>query len=55
MDLQEIKKIIKELAGVKSTLLSKPQIISEANYGRVKDKIENQMIPFVMLSGFRGK
>jgi hypothetical protein len=54
MNLSEIKKIIKELAENKSVLLAKPQIIGEANYGRVKDKIENQMVPFVMLSGFRG-
>jgi len=54
MNLSEIKKIVKELAENKSVLLAKPQIISEANYGRVKAKIENQMIPFVMLSGFRG-
>ena len=54
MNLSEIKKLVKEVTGNKSVLLAKPELISEANYGRVKDKIENQMVPFVMLSGFRG-
>jgi hypothetical protein len=37
-----------------SVLLAKPGLLTEANYERVKDKIENQMVPFVMISAFRG-
>jgi len=54
MDLNELKQIIKEMLTNKSVLLVKPEIINEANYERVKDKIENQMVPVVMISAFRG-
>ena len=35
-------------------LLSKPTNLFEANYGRAKRKIEVEMVPFVMITAFRG-
>jgi hypothetical protein len=54
MDIKGLKKMIKEVMGEKSILLSKPSIITEASYSRIKDKIENKKIPFVMITAFRG-
>ena len=54
MKINEIKKLIKESLKEESVLLSKPDLLLEASYARVKDKIENQMIPFVIISAFRG-
>ena len=46
--------MIKEALIGKSVLLSRPDVLSEANYGRAKRKIEVEMVPFVMISAFRG-
>ena len=54
MKIKDIKAMIKEAVGVGQILLSKPGLIEEANYGRVKHKIEQQKIPFAMLTAFRG-
>lgn len=54
MKINELKKIIKENLKEESILLSKPDLLLEASYARVKDKIENQMIPFVIITAFRG-
>ena len=54
MKIKDLKNMIKEELGDNPILLAKPEILFEANYGRVKRKIENQMIPFAMLSAFRG-
>jgi hypothetical protein len=54
MDIKGLKKMIQEAMGEKSILLSKPSLITEASYSRIKDKIENKKIPFVMITAFRG-
>ena len=56
MKLTDIKNLIKEeLKNEReSVLLAKPEIISEANFGRVKRKIEDEKVPFVMITAFRG-
>jgi len=54
MDIKNLKQLIKEMVKPKSLLLEKPSLITEASYGRIKDKIEQQMIPFAMITAFRG-
>ena len=54
MDIKGLKNMIKEAMEEKSVLLSKPSLITEASYSRIKDKIENKKIPFVMITAFRG-
>ena len=54
MDIKGLKNMIKEVMEEKSILLSKPSLITEASYSRIKDKIENKKIPFVMITAFRG-
>jgi hypothetical protein len=54
MNIKDLKNMIKEVVGRKSVLLAKPSLITEASYSRVKDKIENKKIPFVMITAFRG-
>jgi hypothetical protein len=54
MKIKDLQIMIKEAMGDNSVLLSKPEILTEANYWRVKNKIENEMVPFVMISAFRG-
>ena len=46
--------MIKEAMGDNSVLLSKPKVLSEANYGVAKRKIEVEMVPFAMITAFRG-
>ena len=45
--------MIKGAMGERQVLLSKPGLIEEANYGRVKRKIEVDQVPFMMISAFR--
>jgi hypothetical protein len=54
MNYYELKQIIEETLKNDSILLSRPEPLNEASYGRVKRKIEQSMIPFVMISAFRG-
>jgi len=54
MKIKDLKIMIKESMDESSVLLSKPESLSEANYGNVKRKIEVEMVPFVMISAFRG-
>jgi hypothetical protein len=54
MKIKDIKAMIKEVMESKQVLLSKPGLIKEANYGRVKRKIEIEKVPFMMISAFRG-
>lgn len=56
MKLKDIKKIIIEelTQQTNSLLLAKPEVLNEANFGRVKQKIEDDKVPFVMISAFRG-
>lgn len=54
MNYYELKQIIEETIRNGSILLSRPEPLNEASYGRVKRKIEQSMIPFVMISAFRG-
>ena len=54
MKIKDIKEMIKEELNPKSILLAKPEQLSEANYGRVKRKIEDEKVPFVMITAFRG-
>ena len=54
MNYNELKQIIEETIRSQSILLSRPEPLNEASYGRVKNKIEQLMIPFVMISAFRG-
>jgi len=46
--------MIKEAMDENSVLLSKPNVLFEANYGRAKRKIEVEMVPFAMITAFRG-
>ena len=56
MKLNDIKNIIAEELQKKtnSILLAQPKFLTEANFGRVKGKIEDEKIPFVMITAFRG-
>ena len=54
MKIKDLQVMIKEAMGDKPVLLAKPDLLTEASYWRVKDKIENQMVPFAMISAFRG-
>jgi hypothetical protein len=54
MKLEDIKKIIKEQLTSDSVLLAKPPLVTEANYNRVRSRIEEELIPFVMITAFRG-
>jgi len=54
MKIKDLKKMIKEAAGEHSILLAKPDLLMEANVGRVKRRIEEEGIPFAMLTAFRG-
>ena len=56
LELEDLKKLITEVREEKSTLLEKPTVgqLNETALSRVKDKIENQNIPFTMLTAFRG-
>jgi len=54
MKIKDLKIMIKEAMDDNSVLLTKPVSLSEANYGNVKRKIEVEMVPFVMISAFRG-
>ena len=54
MKLSDIKDLIVEQLKPKSVLLAKPEQLNEASYARVKDKIEEQNIPFAMITAFRG-
>jgi|10_taG_2_1085330.scaffolds.fasta_scaffold06848_6 hypothetical protein len=53
MKIKDLKNMINEMISGDSILLRKPESLNEANYERVKDKIENQMVPFIMISAFR--
>lgn len=54
MKIKDLRIMIKEAMDDTSVLLAKPDLLTEASYWRVKDKIENQMVPFAMISAFRG-
>jgi len=54
MKLQDIKFMIKEAMSDNSILLARPQLLTEANVNRVKRRIEEEGIPFAMLTAFRG-
>lgn len=54
MKIKDIKEMIKKELSPNSVLLAKPEQLSEANYGRVKRKIEDEKVPFVMITAFRG-
>lgn len=56
--LEKLKRLVEQACTAYSDnsgiLLSTPSILREATLSRVKDKIENQNIPFAMLTAFRG-
>tara|TARA_R110002051_G_scaffold172154_1_gene242542 strand:- start:3121 stop:3915 length:795 start_codon:yes stop_codon:yes gene_type:complete len=54
MKINNLKTMIKEALSSNSVLLAKPTPLSEANYANVKRKIEDEQVPFVMISAFRG-
>ena len=54
MKLEDLKKIIIKEMQEGSVLLEQPPILNEANLNRAKDKIENEHVPFVMLTAYRG-
>ena len=54
MKIKDMQVMIREAMDGRQVLLSKPGLLEEANYGRVKHKIEQQKIPFAMLTAFRG-
>ena len=54
MKLEDLKKIITEELQEDSILLEKPDLLREANLKRAKTKIEDDHVPFAMLTAFRG-
>lgn len=54
MSIKKLKTMIKEALAEESILLEKPDLLEEASFNRVKKKIEEQNIPFAMLTAFRG-
>jgi len=54
MKLEDLKKIITEEIREDSILLDKPHLLNEANLNRAKTKIEDDHVPFIMLTAFRG-
>ena len=54
MKIKDLQVMIKETMEDDSVLLAKPTILNEANFRRVKRKIEEENIPFAMLTAFRG-
>jgi len=54
MKLENLKIMVKEAMEEGSILLEKPDLLAETSINRVKDKIEQQNIPFAMLTAFRG-
>jgi len=55
MKIKDIKIMIKETIDAESIFLAKPSLLAEANIGRVKRRIEEEGIPFAMLTAFRGE
>ena len=55
MKIKDLKSMIKEVISPKSILLAKPDLLVEANVNRAKRRIEEEGIPFVMLTAFRGE
>tara|TARA_Y100000034_G_scaffold125007_1_gene173981 strand:- start:2304 stop:2990 length:687 start_codon:yes stop_codon:yes gene_type:complete len=54
MKIKDLQVMIKETMDENSILLAKPTLLTEANFKRVKRRIEDEGIPFVMITGFRG-
>lgn len=54
MKLEDIKKIIIEEMREDSILLDSPDLLNEANLKRAQTKIEDEHVPFIMLTAFRG-
>jgi hypothetical protein len=54
MNIKDLKEMVREALTGFPVLLSKPKLIVEANYGRVKRRIEDEKIPFAMLTASRG-
>tara|TARA_Y100000310_G_C20433487_1_gene692607 strand:+ start:145 stop:843 length:699 start_codon:yes stop_codon:yes gene_type:complete len=54
MNIEKIKEIIREEMREDSILLDKPELLNEANLKRAQTKIEDEHVPFVMLTAFRG-
>jgi len=54
MSLKDIKVMIREAMDNDSILLDKPNMLNEANLARAQTKIEDDHVPFVMLTAFRG-
>tara|TARA_R110002060_G_scaffold42648_2_gene54132 strand:- start:418 stop:1116 length:699 start_codon:yes stop_codon:yes gene_type:complete len=54
MKIEDLKKILIEELREDSILLDKPRLLQEVNLERAKTKIEQDHVPFVMLTAFRG-
>ena len=54
MNLEELKKLIMEEIKEPSVLLERPEILKEFTIKRAKQKIEQDHVPFIMLTAFRG-
>ena len=54
MNIEELKKLIKEEMEEDSILLEKPDLLREASLNRAKQKIEVDHVPFVMITASRG-
>ena len=56
MKISKIKDMIREEVNrnKKSILLASPDTLTEANFGRVKRRIEDEKVPFIMMTAFRG-
>ena len=54
MNLKDIKVMIREQMDNDSILLERPDVLKEANLERAKTKIEQEHVPFVMLTASRG-
>jgi len=56
MKIKDLKVMVKEMmGGNNSILLSKPDLLTEASVNTIKRKIEEENIPFAMLTVFRGE
>tara|TARA_Y100000310_G_scaffold318118_1_gene371805 strand:+ start:11367 stop:12065 length:699 start_codon:yes stop_codon:yes gene_type:complete len=53
MKINDLKYLIKKEIEKKSILMAKPTLLSEANFNRIKDKIEEEKVPFIMITAFR--
>ena len=52
---EDLKNLIKEELKKRSVLLEKPELLKEYTLARAMQKIENEKVPFVMITAYRGE